>query len=95
MAALDTAPVSVAIAADSYVFQTYHSGVLDSSSCGTRLDHAVAAVGYATGSQPYYIVRNSWGASWGDKGYVMIAQATGKGICGINQKVYSVETTKA
>jgi len=94
MTALDSAPVSVAIAADSYIFQTYKSGIITDSSCGTRLDHAVAVVGYSTsGSTPYYILRNSWGTVWGDKGYANVeATASGKGICGINQKVYSVAT---
>ena len=53
------------------------------------MDHAVVAVGYSTESgTPYFLVRNSWGSSWGDAGYVKIAQADGKGACGINQMVY-------
>jgi C1A family cysteine protease len=49
------------------------------------MDHAVTVVGYGNdGSQNYYIVRNSWGPNWGDKGYVKIASSdTGAGICGI------------
>ena len=97
MRALDGEPVSVAIDAEQYVFQTYQSGTITSSSCGTSMDHAVAAVGYnSSANPPYYIVRNSWGASWGDKGYVQIeATSSGKGVCGINQMVYSVETKTA
>ena len=51
------------------------------------MDHAVTIVGYGNdGTQNYYIVRNSWGSSWGDKGYVKIAATpTGSGICGIQQ----------
>lgn len=72
-AALAKGPVSVAIEADQYVFQGYHSGVI-TSGCGTRLDHGVLAVGYGTESgQEYFLVKNSWGASWGDAGYVKIA----------------------
>ena len=58
---------------------------MNSAACGTSLDHAVTAVGYGTDSkgQDYYIVRNSWGASWGEKGYINIAAVAGKGICGI------------
>merc|ERR1712109_44743 len=47
MAALNTQPLAVAIEADKMVFQTYKSGVLTSSKCGTNLDHAVLAVGSA------------------------------------------------
>jgi len=58
---------------------------LDSESCGTDLNHAVAAVGYGSeGGKEYYIVRNSWGASWGEDGYIRIARKhDSKGICGI------------
>jgi len=82
-------PVSVAIEADTYYFQSYTSGILDSTACGTTLDHAVAIVGYGTSAAgvAYWTVRNSWGTSWGDHGYVLIAQSTGAGICGINQDV--------
>jgi hypothetical protein len=83
-AAIAQQPVSVTIEADQLVFQLYKTGVMDSTSCGTNLDHAVAAVGYGSESgQDYYIVRNSWGTSWGDAGYIKIAAVEGKGICGI------------
>lgn len=90
-------PVSVAIAANSYTFQTYSTGVITSSRCGTYMDHAVAATGYSSSSNPpYYNVRNSWGGSWGDKGYVKIEMtSSGKGICGINQMVYDTATKQA
>jgi len=83
-AALDKTVVTVTIEADQLVFQQYQSGVLDSTECGNDLDHAVAAVGYGTeDGQDYYIVRNSWGGSWGDAGYIKIAAVEGFGICGI------------
>lgn len=83
-AAIAKGPTSVTIEADKSVFQRYTGGVLNSTACGTNLDHAVTAVGYGTsGSQEYYIVRNSWGASWGDAGYIKIAAVEGAGICGI------------
>lgn len=85
VSAIDKTVVSVAIEADKTVFQHYKTGVITSSACGTNLDHGVAAVGYGTESgTPYFLVRNSWGKSWGDKGYVKIAQTSGKGTCGIN-----------
>jgi C1A family cysteine protease len=86
-AAIAQQPVSVTIEADTLPFQLYNSGILDSTACGTNLDHAVAAVGYGSESgQDYYIVRNSWGASWGEEGYVRIAAVDGDGICGIQME---------
>jgi C1A family cysteine protease len=84
--AIASGPVSVAIEADTTVFQFYTGGILNSKSCGTDLDHAVVAVGYGVDSVKgeFYIVRNSWGSSWGEKGYVRIAGGKdGAGICGI------------
>lgn len=96
MNALNSQPVSVAIEADTLTFQTYTSGTITSSRCGTTLDHAVQAVGYnSSGLTPYYLVRNSWGSSWGMDGYVQIGMTSGKGICGINQNVWTVATVQA
>ena len=85
MAAIAQQPISVAIQANRMVFQLYNGGIFDSSSCGTSLDHAVALVGYGTdGGQAYYILRNSWGTSWGEQGYMKIANTgNGAGICGV------------
>merc|ERR1711907_51900 len=79
MAASNLGVVSIAIEADKRVFQHYTGGVIDSSDCGKQLDHGVAVVGYTSDS---FIVRNSWGASWGDQGYVQISNSA-ENICGI------------
>jgi len=92
-AAIAQGPTSVTVEADQSVFQRYKSGVLNSSACGTKLDHAITAVGYGTtGGVNYFIVRNSWSASWGLGGYINIASqesdhwwSPALGICGIQQ----------
>ena len=86
-AAVAQQPVAVAIEADTRYFQSYSSGILTSTSCGTTLDHGVLVVGYGEeNGQKYWLVKNSWGTSWGDKGYVKIARSESTndaGICGI------------
>merc|ERR1712159_944937 len=83
--AIQQQPVSIAIEADQSAFQSYSGGVL-SSGCGTSLDHGVLAVGYNT-AQDYWLVKNSWGTSWGDAGYIKISSASN--VCGVlNQPVY-------
>lgn len=88
MAAVSQQPVSVAISADTRLFQSYSSGVITSSSCYTSLDHGVLIVGYgAENGQDYWLVKNSWGSSWGLDGYVKIARSMSTndpGICGIS-----------
>jgi len=80
-------PVSVAIAAHSQVFQFYTGGILNSARCGTDVDHGVAVIGYGReDGKLFWIVRNSWGITWGEKGYVRIAIVSGKGICGIQME---------
>jgi C1A family cysteine protease len=82
-AAVAQGPVSIAIEADQSAFQQYTGGTI-SANCGTNLDHGVLIVGYTPG---YWIVKNSWGTSWGEQGYVNIAigtQNNGAGVCGIN-----------
>jgi C1A family cysteine protease len=80
-------PVSVAIEADQSVFQFYSKGVI-SAGCGADLDHAVLTVGYTkVGVLEAFIVKNSWGKSWGDQGYVYLSTIQqlnrGQGACGI------------
>jgi len=86
-AAVAQQPVAIAIEADTRYFQSYSSGVLTSSSCGTTLDHGVLIVGYGEENGiKYWLVKNSWSTTWGDKGYVKIARSESTndpGICGI------------
>ena len=84
-AALDRQPVSVAVQADSNVFRNYKSGVLTGGACGTNLNHGVTAVGYSTSGTPYYRVKNSWGTSWGEQGFIRIGISDGAGVCGIHK----------
>merc|ERR1711957_190631 len=95
MAALNKQPLAVAIEADKYVFQTYKSGVLSSSRCGTHLDHAVLAVGYGTDSASgldYWLVKNSWNTVWGDQGYIKLAMNDSAGTCGVQADPQGVTT---
>jgi len=87
MNAVNIGPVSVAIEADQECFQFYSGGVLSDTGCGMQLDHGVLAVGYGTdpsSNQPYWIVKNSWGSSWGESGYVRLIR--GQNECGIAQE---------
>jgi KDEL-tailed cysteine endopeptidase len=80
-------PVSIAIEADTKEFQLYKSGVLTGDACGTNLDHGVLIVGYGEESgTEYWLVKNSWGPSWGDQGYIKIERSDSTndaGVCGI------------
>ena len=80
----ETGPLAVAMNADP--LQTYSSGILDvtSARCPTSgINHAVLLVGYgSTSTMDYWIVKNSWGKSWGESGFFRIRR--GNGTCGIN-----------
>merc|ERR1719345_516414 len=76
-------PVSVAIEADKSVFQLYKSGVL-TQTCGSQLDHGVLVVGYGTlDGQDYWKVKNSWGASWGQDGFILLARGKDSSTGGV------------
>jgi len=73
IAALNTAPVSVAVDANNWM--NAGSGLFDD--CGTSLDHAVLAVGYTSSS---WKIKNSWGTTWGDEGYIHLKMGN---TCGV------------
>lgn len=80
-------PVSIAIEADQSAFQLYKKGVFDGR-CGKNLDHGVLVVGYGTeGGADFWKVKNSWGATWGEEGYIKLCKNCGKnqgaGQCGL------------
>jgi len=78
-------PLSIGINANT--FQNYQSGVANPTFCNPRaLDHGVAIVGFGTDSgKAYWTIRNSWGSSWGEKGYIRMVRGSGK--CGLNTDV--------
>lgn len=78
-------PVSVGIDGANLDFQFYYEGVLDGK-CGTNMKHAVTIIGYGRSKQKkYWLVKNSWGIEWGEKGYMRIVRGVRdrKGKCGI------------
>ena len=84
-ASLQSGPVVAMVNAGGTDFMYYSGGILNSSTCGDRVNHAVVIVGFSSDDDgDYYIVRNSWGADWGEQGYIRVAAGQdGSGVCGI------------
>ena len=90
--------MSSAVAAYNPAFKYYSSGVLNDPACGSNVDHAILIVGYGRDSktnQEFWLVRNSWDTTWGEKGYVRLAiTGDGPGMCGIHsQPVWPIVKT--
>ena len=86
--AVSRQPVSVAIQANQQSFQLYKKGIYSDPDCGDQLDHGVLVVGYGYDKDydmKYWIVKNSWGKSWGENGYIRMARGIEdpEGQCGI------------
>jgi cathepsin L len=72
----------ISIAANASPWSSYSGGIFDSSSCDPNgLNHGIAMVGYDT-AENFWIIRNSWGGSWGESGYMRMVM--GKNMCGIS-----------
>jgi hypothetical protein len=86
MAAVAEGPVSVAIDAASIGMQLYFGGIIKHF-CGTNLDHGVLVVGYGSeNGTDYWLLKNSWGTGWGEKGYFRILRSgteNSAGVCGL------------
>merc|ERR1712014_278159 len=83
-AALEETPVSVCVNAGAW--NDYTGGVMSSAQCGSMAadyqDHCVMATGFnTTAPTPYWIVRNSWASTWGEKGYIYLEYH--KNSCGL------------
>ncbi|XP_068210621.1 digestive cysteine proteinase 2-like [Palaemon carinicauda] len=88
----DKGPVSVCVDAGHMSFQFYSSGVYYEPKCKSdAVNHAVLAVGYGTeGGSDYWTIKNSWGASWGDAGYIKLARNKNN-HCGVaTQSCYAI-----
>uniref|UniRef100_A0A452YWP2 Vignain n=1 Tax=Aegilops tauschii subsp. strangulata TaxID=200361 RepID=A0A452YWP2_AEGTS len=86
MKAVASQPVSVAVDGGDMTFQFYSGGVM-TGSCGTDLDHGIAAIGYGATSDgtKYWLMKNSWGTTWGENGYLRMEKdiTDKKGMCGL------------
>lgn len=79
-----TGPLSVCLDANSW--NSYQGGIM--SVCGQSVDHCVQAVGVDASTGGYWLVRNSWGTSWGENGYIRLAY--GQNTCDItNDPTYT------
>lgn len=88
---LNLMPVSVAVNASPRAFKQYKSGIMDSDCPGKKINHAVIAVGYSREGQGYWLLKNSWGKRWGDRGYIRLSMnslnSSKQGQCGVYKAI--------
>merc|ERR1711920_881464 len=96
-AAVSQQPVAITVDAHAGgLFQHYKSGVLTNDACGDLANHAVLIVGYGQikhwwGTKTkYWKIKNSWGSSWGESGYVRVEKGdpATNGECGVRENPY-------
>ena len=90
---LQKGPLSIAVSAGNSCWRYYESGILSKeNNCPTGLDHGVVIVGLEdTGDKPYWIIQNSWGEYWGNKGFIWIAVEEGDGTSAMNTHVEAMD----
>jgi len=81
---LQSSPLS--ICADAEPWQDYTGGILTAAQCSNSIDHAIQLTGYNPSQGGYWIVRNSWGADWGEQGFIWLQY--GQDTCGITSYTY-------
>lgn len=93
---IDCCYSTLAVGINAIFMQTYVGGVSCPYICGRHLDHGVLLVGYGAAGyspirfkeKPYWIIKNSWGESWGENGYYKICR--GRNVCGVDSMVSAV-----
>lgn len=75
-------PIAITINGENQEFYNYRGGIYNNPQCSTKINHAALLVGYGVqNGQPYWIIKNNWGSSWGENGFMKLAR--GYNRCGI------------
>jgi len=84
----ENSPVALAIDASQSSFMFYSGGIYSDPKCTTNIDHGIMAIGYGVDNNiPYYILKNTYGPNWGEKGYIRIIR-NGQNMCGVAKFCY-------
>jgi len=75
-ASLQVGPVATSVGVGN-LFQSYKKGIFDGRCCASGINHAVVIVGFGVeNAKEFWIIRNTWGATWGEEGHIRIALST-------------------